>query len=292
MFTRGSRVFFGLAIAGLLGGILYGIITNGIGAGGVIDVVTGKGSVDALLGPISFGYKGGVGDQLGYALFMGFAITMAGMGFTALAFRDGDPEAVAELANATAVPPVAEPNDLSQWPLVTAFALALVTLGLATNPVIFAIGCGALGIAAVEWTVKAWSERATGDPDVNRVIRNRLMYPIEVPAAGFLLIAIIVFAFSRILLTASKTNAVWIAIVIGAVIFGIAVLIGTRPQMRRSLVVGAVLVGGLVAIGLGIFGAIRGERKIEHHEGEGEHAAALVGSDYSNLHLLGETVES
>ena len=28
-----------------------------------------------------------------------------------------------------------------------------------------------------------WSERATGDAEVNRQIRNRLMYPIEIPVA-------------------------------------------------------------------------------------------------------------
>ena len=48
----------------------------------------------------------GVGDQLGYTLFMGFALSSAAMGFASLAFRDGDPEALAELAHSDAVPPV------------------------------------------------------------------------------------------------------------------------------------------------------------------------------------------
>jgi len=293
MLTRGAKLFFGLAIAGLLGGIVYGVISNGIAGGGVVDVLTGKGAVDAVLGPITVGYKGGVGDQLGYTLFMAFAVSSLAMGFASLAFRDGDPEALAELALSDAVPPVSEPNDLSPWPIVTAFAVALMTLGLAVSSVLFAIGAGALGICAVEWTVKAWSERATGDPEVNRIIRNRLMYPVEPAVAGLTLAAIVVYCFSRILLTSSKGGAVWVAIGIGAVMFAVAVLIGTRPQVRRGLVVGALVVGAIGVLTLGIVGAVNGERKEEHEGGAGEHASALIHTpgtaDYSTGRSLGET---
>ena len=292
MLTRGAKLFFGLALAGLAGGILYGIITNGLAHGGVADVITGKGAVDAVLGPITIGYKGGVGDQLGYTLFMGFALCSAAMGFASLAFRDGDPEAVAELANADAIPPVSEPNDLSQWPLVTAFSLAMMTLGLAVGPVLFCIGAASLAICTVEWAIKAWSERATGDPEVNRIIRNRLMYPVELPTAGLILAAIVVYCFSRILLSASKDGALVIAIVLGLLIFTAAVGIGTRPQIRRGALVATLLLGAALVIGVGIFGAVRGESKVEH-EGGTEHASALVTdghqADYSTGRSLGET---
>lgn len=291
MLTRGAKTFFGLAFAALLGGIVYGVITNGFAHDGVATVLTGDGAVDAVLGPITLGYKGGVGDQLGYSLFMGFAVSAFGMGFAALAFRDGDPEALAELANSDAVPPVSEPNDLSQWPIATAFSAALLTLGLAVNPVLFTIGAGALGICAVEWAIKAWSDRATGDPEVNRTIRNRMMYPVELPVAGLVLVAIIVFAFSRILLTLSKESAVWVASGIGLLMFLVAVLIGTRPQVRRNVVVATVVVGALAVIGLGIAGAINGEREIEPHHGEEGHAATVIDgvADYSTGRSLGET---
>ena len=36
---------------------------------------------------------------------------------------------------------------------------------------------GLLAVVVVEWTVQVWADRATGDPEVNRAIRNRLMYP-------------------------------------------------------------------------------------------------------------------
>ncbi|MFN8050068.1 MAG: hypothetical protein U0Q22_01380 [Acidimicrobiales bacterium] len=284
MLTRGSKVFFGLALAAFFGGIVYGVITNGMADGGVVHVITGKGAVDALLGPITFGYKGGVGDQFGYALFMGSAVCSFGAGIASLAFRDSDPEALAELENASSVPPVSEPADLSDWPIATAFSLVLMTLGLAVGPVWFAIGAGALAISAIEWTIKAWSERATGDPEVNRLIRNRLMHPVEIPVAGVILLAILAFSFSRILLASSEKGAVWVAIGIGAVMFLGAVVIGTQPQVRRGVVVAAVLIGGLAAVTLGIVGALHGERK---EEGSSEHASSAL--DYSTSRAVGET---
>ena len=292
MLTRGAKLFFGLAIAGLFGALVYGVITNGLAHGGVVEVLTGDGAVNALLGPLTVGYKGGVGDQLGYTLFMGFALSSAAMGFASLAFRDGDPEALAELAHSDAVPPVAEPNDLSQWPIVTAFSLALMTLGLAVGPVLFSIGAAALAIAAIEWAIKSWSERATGDPEVNRTIRNRMMYPVELPTAGLILIAIVVYCFSRILLTSSKDGAIWVASIIGLLIFAVAVLIGTRPQVRRGALVGALLVGAAAVLAIGIYGRVKGEHPLEHEGGEGEHASALVQTgtpNYSTGRSLGET---
>jgi len=290
MLTRGAKLFFGLAAVAYVGALVYGVITNGLGHGGVGEVLTGDGAVNAFLGPLTFGYKGGVGEHLGYTLLMGFAVCSAAMGFSSLAFRDGDPEALAELANADAVPPVSEPSDLSQWPLVTAFSLTLIVLGLAIGPVMFAIGCGALGICAVEWSIKAWSERATGDPEVNRIIRNRMMYPVELPVAGLLLGAIVVYCFSRILLSASKDGALIIGCVIGVVIFIGSVAIGTRPEIRRGALVATLLLGAVAVVTIGIIGAVKGESPVEHEGGE-EHASALIQPvlDYSTGQSLGET---
>ena len=291
MFTRASKLFFGLALAGLIGGVLYGIITNGFAGGGVVSVLSGDGAVNAVIGPLTFGYKGGVGDQLGYSLFMGFAVCSFAMAFSTSAFRDGDPEALAELANSASVPPISEPNDISQWPIVAAFSLALMTLGLAVGPVLFSIGAAVLAVAAFEWVIKDWSERATGDAEVNRIIRNRLMYPVELPIAGLTVIAIVVFSFSRILLTSSKMGAVWVASAVGIVIFALAILMGSKAQIRRGAIVGVVLAGAAITVGLGIFGAVRGEREIKHHD-DAEHAAAVTPFDYSTNGALGDTDHS
>ena len=60
-------------------------------------------------------------------------------------------------------------------------------------------------------------------------------------------------------------------------------------QLKRGAVVGAVLVGAVLVLAMGIFGAVRGEREIEHH-GDEDHADALVvGDDYATASGLGET---
>lgn len=270
MFTRGSRLFFGLATASLLGAMLYGIITNGLQSGGVIETLTGKGAVDAVLGPITLGYKGGVGDHIGFSLLLAFAVCSLAIGIGSSAFRDGDPEAIAELANLDAVPPVSEPNDLSAWPLVAAFGATAFTIGLAVGPALTVIGVAALVIAAVQWTVQAWSERATGDPAVNRAIRSRLMGPLELPVGAVVIIGAVVFCLSRVLLTVSKEGAIIVGSVVGLLFFTVGVVLSKAPELRRSVVVVTLLGLGTLVLALGIFGAANGERTIEkHHE---EHA--------------------
>ena len=110
-----------LANSTVYGNSSYGVITNGIDHGGVWHVLTGDGAMSALLGPITLGYKGGVGDHLGFTMLMGFAVTCAAMGFTTSAFRDGDPEAVAEVSRLDAAPAVTAPADLSPWPIVASW---------------------------------------------------------------------------------------------------------------------------------------------------------------------------
>ncbi len=95
-----------------------------------------------------------------------------------------------------------------------------------------------LGIVLVEWTAQAWADKATGDPAANREIRNRLMNPIEVPAAGLLAVALVVVAFSRVFLTVSSENAVWVATGLAAVIFIVGVLVASRPKLSSNVVVG------------------------------------------------------
>ena len=279
MFTRGSRLFFGLALAGYLSALVYGVITNGIDHGGVWHVLTGDGAMSALLGPITLGYKGGVGDHLGFTMLLGFAVTCAAMGFTTSAFRDGDPEAVAEVSRLDAAPAVTAPSDLSPWPIVASFAAVIMVVGLAVGSLLFYIGLAMAVIAAIEWTVKTWSEQATGDPEVNNVIRARLMHPLELPVAGVILIAIVVFCFSRILLGSSEEGSIVWAIVLGALILGVGASLGSSRRVRRGVIVTVLLLAGLVVIGLGILGAVRGERKF------GEQASANSASAIR----LGET---
>lgn len=254
MITTSSKFFYALAGLLLVTGVVYGYTTGG-----------------GEVGPLSLGYKGAVGDLLGYSILMGSAFVSAFVGFATTAFRDGDPEAAAEVLGADSAPvPVAPPA--SYWPLIGAFGLGFVVVGIAVNNVFFVAGLIALGAVAIEWTIQAWSERATGDPAVNREIRNRLMLPIEVPIAGALAIAVIVVGFSRVFLTLSKENAVWAALVVAALVFVVGTVLSTRPAVRKDLAAGLLAVAAVTTIGLGIVSAVQGEREFHHvgDEGHGE----------------------
>jgi hypothetical protein len=268
MITTGSKFFYALAGVLLLAAFVYGYSTGG---GGV--------------GPVSFGYKGGVGDHLGYGILLTAAVAAAFTGFCTTAFRDADPETSTEVLGTDGLPPAPAPG-ASYWPVVGAFGVALVIVGIVLNNVFFVAGLIALGAVAVEWTMQAWSERATGDPAVNREIRNRIMLPIEVPVAGALIIAVVVVGYSRMFLAVSKLGAVWAALAIAAIVFGLGALLSSRPRIRTDLVAGLVALAAVVTIGFGVFGAVAGEREFhdlgeEGHESEGagDHDEADSGED-------------
>lgn len=273
MITTGSKIFFALAGVAFFAAVLYGVITNGLDHGGVVNVISGDGAVDALLGPITFGYKGGVGDHVGYSILMGFAAATFGLGVAASAFRDTDAESLAELDGAEVAPTVPAAVGLNAWPFLGGVAVAAAVIGLATSPILFIIGCTALAIVAVEWTISTWAEQGTADATVNRLVRNRVMLPVEIPVGATLLVGAIVYAFSRVFLATSKLGAVWVALALAVAVFGVALIINSRPQIRRSLVVSVLVVGVITVLTVGIAGAIAGPREFEKHGSEHEGAA-------------------
>jgi hypothetical protein len=263
MITTGSKFFYGLAGLFALAAVVYGYASGG---GGV--------------GPISVGYKGGVGEHLGYGILLAASVASLFAGFCTTAFRDADPEPTAALVGTDALP-AATPAGGSFWPIVGAFGVVLTLVGAVLNNVFFVAGLIALGAVAIEWTMQAWSERATGDPAVNREIRNRMMLPIEVPVAGALAIAVVVIGYSRVFLAVSKLGAVWIALAIAATIFFIGTALSLRPRIRTDLVAGLLAVAAVVTVGAGIFGAVAGEREfhdLSEEHGE-EHSDEGAGSD-------------
>jgi hypothetical protein len=287
MITRGSKYFFAAAAVGYLTALVYGFVTGAAAHGGVLDVFSNGDLVNSIVGPLSFGWKGWVGDQVGYSVLMGFAGIMVVLGGFTSAFRDGSPEALAELQGATVERGeitgarvdlrVVTPQGLSFWPLFTAFSAGAPLVGLAVSTVLFGIGCLGLVIAGVEWTVKAWSERATGDPVQNKAIRDHLMHPLEIPIGAVLGAALIIFSMSRVLLAVSKVGAVFFIIIFATAVFVVAILLANRPELKRSVLVGALLVFGVLIIGGGIWGGVAGPReKEEHSEEESLGASALL----------------
>jgi hypothetical protein len=249
--TTGSKWFFGLGLVSLVLAVAYGWTTGGNG-----------------VGPLTMGYKGGVGDHFGYGVLVTAGFVSLFLGALSLAVRDAEALAEAQVAGTETVP-AAIPAAPSYWPAVTAFGVALVVIGLVASPVLFVIGLVALGVVLVEWTVQAWADHATGDPNTNRQIRNRLMNPIEFPAAGLLAIGVVVAAFSRLFLSLSADDAVWVGIGIATVIIVVGFVFASRPRISANVIVGVLLVAALVVIGLGIGAAVSGEREFHEPGAEG-----------------------
>lgn len=268
MITRGSKFFFGAALVAYLGALVYGFITGAAAHGGVFQVFSDGGVVNSVVGPISFGWKGWVGEHVGYSVLMGSAAALLGLGGFATAFRDGDAEATAAVTGVPTAPPVLRPAGLSIWPVVVALGAGMVIVGLALDPAYFVVGLAVLAVAGFSWTVRAWAERASGDEEANRRFRNELMDPLEIPVLSALLIAIVVLAVSRLLLAIPKLSATIVVIVVAAAIFGASLFLAQRPQLKRSVVAGIIVVGALALLGAGIAGGIAGQRDFEHHDEE------------------------
>ncbi len=252
MITIGSKFFLGVTVLAVLAAVIYGW-----GSGG------------GLLGVLALGTSGGVGELAGYTVLWFLAAAALLLAVAVVALRDADPDAIAQVASSDTVPAATPPAGANYWPATGGFAVALVLLGLVISPALFVVGLIAGGIVVVEWTVRTWSDRATGDPDVNRQVRNRLMYPVEIPALAVLTILVVVLGISRVFLALSKTGSTVIAMVVATLILAVASLIVARPTFSRTLVATAVVVGAVSVIAGGIVAAASGERDFEHHGEEG-----------------------
>lgn len=259
MFKTGSKFLYGVAALGFVAAIAWAITTSE-------GSLTGDGFINKVLGPLTLGYKGGVGDHIGFTVLVVLAVASFFLAVLLSAIRDGDAEAAAQVAGVEAVPEVPAPATVNYWPVVAAFSVAAMVLGLAVGSGLFVLGCVGLTIATAEWAISAWADRITGDPAVNSSIRNRLMHPIEVPVAAVLGIAIFVLAISRILLALPKNGSYLVFALVPAVIFGVGILVVTKPKLSKSVIAGLLLFGGFAVLAGGVAASIAGERK---HEGEG-----------------------
>lgn len=282
MITRGSKFFYAAAIVGFVSAIVYGFLSGAAAHSGVIGVFSDGDVVNSIVGPLTFGWKGWVGDHVGYSVLMGFAAVMAALGGFTTAFRDGSPDVLVEMEGgdpATATnPSVLLPVGLSYWPLVGAFGVGIATVGLAVDTILFWVGVIVLAIVVVSWTVRAWAERATGDQAANRELRHDLMDPLEVPVLAVLTLAVIVLCVSRLLLALPQAASVYVIIVAAVVVFVLAFVLAGRPELKRSVVVAVLLVGGVVIIGAGIAGGIAGEQHVGEEHGAGISPAVVVDS--------------
>ena len=245
MFNTASKFFF--ALAG------FCVVAAMVWAGATTDHAIG---MDTLLGPLTMGWKGYVGVHSGYALLMGTAVGSLALGIFLAALRGGDPEPGAEAMGYDEVPEVIAPVMANYWPTVAGFSLATVTIGLAVGTWLVVVG--------LEWAIRAWSERATADRELNRAIRNRVLAPVELPGLAILVILGIVLLVSRILLAVPSVAALVVFGLVPTIIFVVGVMIVMRPRLSESAIAGMVVIGALALLVGGIAAAIAGER--DHDE--------------------------
>lgn len=266
MFKTGAKFMFALAAFGVLAAFAF--------AAGTGDHAVG---MDTLLGTFSLGYGGYVGEHTGFAVLIGASASALFLGIFLSALRDSDPEAAAQVVGLDTVPEAPAPVTGNYWPVVGAFSVGALALGLAIGPIMFVIGMIGLAIVLVEWSVRAWSDRATGDPTVNQSIRNRLMYPVEVPAMAILGIGGLVLAISRILLALPKLGAYLVFGLVPVLVLALGWFIVSRPKLSQSAIAGMLLVGGVALLAGGVVAAAAGERKSGHEEKQSEEGGGEAG---------------
>lgn len=252
MVTTASKLFFAAAFVALAASWAYGLGTDG-----------------EVIGVVFLGLKGSVGEIAGYTILQLAAGVLLALGTTSALLRDADPEVQAAAARLEALPPAVAPTSISYWPVLGALGAVVAAVGLVASPVLFVIGLIGVGLVLLEWMVSAWSERATGDPSVNRQIRNRLMYPIEIPVGGALAVVVLVVSVSRVLLALPKNGSSAIAIVVAALVLLLGFLIAYRPKLGKDAIAVALVLFATLVIAGGIIGAASGPREFEHHEGTG-----------------------
>lgn len=265
MFTTGSKWFFGIAGAAVVAALVYGGATNPSEVG-----------MSTFTGVLTAGYKGGVGDHIGYAILLGIAGAAIFLGATVAAFRDGDADAEAELLGVAEVPEVAAPVRGSYWPVIGAFGAGLVVVGMATSAVLTGVGVAVLAAVAMEWAITAWAERSTTDDEVNSGVKRRVILPFEVPVLGALGVGLFVLAVSRILLAIPKEAVYFLFGGAALAVLVVAAVFATRPKVSPSLIAGLCVVGALAVLAGGIVSAIVGPREIEHPSEESEGAPLLA----------------
>lgn len=259
-FTPAFRFFAGLAVFALVVAFVVGFSSEV------------QSPVDRVLGPLTLGWKGGVGNHLAYVFFVGLFGLAAGLAGILVAFRDADPEAEAEVVHTESVPLTRAPVGPNFMPALAAFGFVIMLVGLATRTPLYATsGLVVELVAGFVWTLRTWAERATGDDAVNSELYHRFIDPLRTPVLAIVSVAVVAIGLSRVLLAVSKTNSVLVFGLVAALFFIVAAVLALRPDSARSVTTSLVIVGAIAIVIAGVIGAVSGERKIEEHHSE-EHS--------------------
>lgn len=232
MFTTGSKLLIGSALAATVAAIIYGLTLEGA-----------MGTVGLVAAAVALWFLAGVNAVVRDANVL-----------------ETDDASV----NASAAAHYRPGNSL--WPLALALGAVVVAVGLVTQQTYVVIGFVLVGAAGAEWMVQAWAESTSSDPEFNEEVRERVMQPLEFPILGAAVIGILVYAFSRMMLWLSKEGTVVLFAVVAAIVLTIAAIIALRPSVRSGAIGGILAVGAILVIGGGVAAGIDGPREIHEHE--------------------------
>ena len=247
MFTTGTKLLIGSAALAWVGAAVYGIAQEG--ALGTIGLISAAVALSLLAGVNAF-------------------------------VRDSNVSATDTEAFETSAAAQATARR-SLWPLLTGIGLTMLALGMATLPAIFVLGLVALAAGLAEWLVQGWSERASADRAYNADARETVADPLELPVAGAILAAIIIYAFSRVMLGMdTKEATVVVFSVVASVVLAIGVLIALKKQISVPVVTGVFSIGLIALVAGGAIAGLNGERDIHEHETTADLAEAnLCGTE-------------
>lgn len=252
MFTTGSKLFFGATALSLVGALVFALSTGGpTGIMGTVGLLT-LAIVFAFLGGINFANRDG---------------NVSGM--------EPGIERTASAAQA--------PVGASAWPLVAAVGVAGLVVGAVSRPVVFKVAVVVVLAAAIEWMVLGWSERASSDRAYNANVRRRLLNPLEFPIVGAVVLGIVVYSFSRIMLTADKDAGRILFMVLGALVLVAGFLVASKRNVGKGTVAGLCAVSAVALLGAGVASAVQGQRTIEEHPTTEGSAVCLEGGSEGEI---------
>lgn len=245
MFTTGSKFFFGATTLALVGAIVYPAVTDG--------PMSTMGTVGLVSALVVFGF-------------------LAGINYFN---RDGNVPAAqegVEVNSAAAQAPVGA----SAWPLVTAVGAAGIVVGIVSTPVVFKVAVVVLLAGIVEWMVQGWSERGSGDRVFNGNLRRRMLFPLEFPILGALVVGFVGYMFSRVMLHVDKSTGLVAFGVVGALVMVAGFLFTSKPNVSKRTVIGVCAIAAVALGGVGVASAVQGQRHIHEHLTQADESAVCL----------------
>lgn len=204
MFTTGSKLLIGATTLSVAGAVVYANCTDG--PEGFM------GTIGLIFAAIVFAFLVGVN----YFIHDGTVPSMQ--------------QGAQHSAAAAQAPAAQAPAAPSVWPLVAALGVAGMVVGAVSKPAVFEVAVVVLLAAIIEWMVQSWSERASGDAAFNADVRKRMLNPLEFPVLAAIVLAVVVYAFSRLMLNISEGASRVVFIAIAALVLAGAFVLANRRR--------------------------------------------------------------